>query len=64
MKHDDAGGRADALWFHVWGLGFGFGFRGLNTAPLDADVLWAREFRLPWRETGPNHLDDKVDSDQ
>ena len=25
----------------------------------------AREFKLPWREAGPpNHLDDKVDSDQ
>jgi len=24
-----------------------------------------REFKLPWREAGPpNHLDDKVDSDQ
>jgi len=26
---------------------------------------WKREFNLPWREAGPpNHLDDKVDSDQ
>ena len=26
---------------------------------------WKREFKLPWREAGPpNHLDDKVDSDQ
>ena len=27
--------------------------------------VWKREFKLPWREAGPpNHLDDKVDSDQ
>jgi len=26
---------------------------------------WKREFKLPWREAGPpNHLNDKVDSDQ
>jgi len=26
---------------------------------------WKREFKLPWREAGPpNHLDDKVESDQ
>ena len=28
-------------------------------------ATWKREFKLPWRETGPpNHHDDKVDSDQ
>ena len=28
-------------------------------------ATWKREFKLPWREAGPpNHLDDKVDSDQ
>ena len=29
------------------------------------EATWEREFQLPWREAGPpNHLDDKVDSDQ
>ena len=28
-------------------------------------ATWKREFKIPWREAGPpNHLDDKVDSDQ
>ena len=28
-------------------------------------ATWKREFKLPWRQAGPpNHLDDKVDSDQ
>jgi len=28
-------------------------------------ATWNREFKHPWREAGPpNHLDDKVDSDQ
>ena len=28
-------------------------------------ATWEREFKLSWREAGsPNHLDDKVDSDQ
>ena len=28
-------------------------------------ATWKREFKLPWRESGPlNNLDDKVDSDQ
>ena len=28
-------------------------------------ATWEREFNLEWREAGPpNHLDDKVDSDQ
>ena len=28
-------------------------------------ATWKRESKLPWREAGPpNHLDDKVDSDQ
>ena len=32
--------------------------------PVDK-ATWKKEFKLPWREAGPpNHLDDKVDSDQ
>jgi len=32
---------------------------------VDIKATWKREFKLPWREAGPpNHLDDKVDSDQ
>ena len=28
-------------------------------------ATWKRKFKLPWREAGPpNHLNDKVDSDQ
>ena len=28
-------------------------------------ATWKREFKLPWREAGPpNHLNDKVNSDQ
>ena len=28
-------------------------------------ATWKRDFKLPWREAGPpNHLNDKVDSDQ
>ena len=28
-------------------------------------AAWKEEFKIPWREAGPpNHLDDKVDSDQ
>ena len=28
-------------------------------------ATWKREFKVPWREAGPpNHLDDKVDSNQ
>ena len=38
--------------FSVWGRG-------------RCKATWKREFKLPWREAGPpNHLDDKVDSDQ
>ena len=32
---------------------------------LDVKAIWEKEFKLPWRETGPpNHLNDEVDSDQ
>ena len=27
-------------------------------------ATWKKEFKLPWREVGPPHHDDKVDSDQ
>jgi len=31
----------------------------------EVELPWHGEFKLPWREAGPpNHLDDKVDSDQ
>ena len=44
---------------------FGVCARESGGRKVDVRLPKKREFKLPWRETGPpNHHDDKVDSDQ
>jgi len=45
------------------------GIRAIGDLPAREEgrykATWKREFKLPWSEAGPpNHLDDKMDSDQ
>ena len=49
----------DLFFFHAGELNEIFRLEGIHKA------TWKREFKVPWRKAGPpNHLDDKVDSNQ